>query len=101
MKTLFFLFFLDLLAKKTAKILMKDKKNLMFPLNKENVGTGVQSLNFYKMLRKFPVNFFFVRVKSITHISEKPFRKKFTQVRRLIPSFFFIKKCIIPIQISF
>ena len=46
---LFFLFFPDLLAKKTAKILMKDKKNLMFPLNKENVGTGVQSLNFYKI----------------------------------------------------
>ena len=37
---LFFLIFPDLLAKKTAKILMKDKKNLMFPLNKENVGQG-------------------------------------------------------------
>ena len=44
-----FLIFPDLRVKKTVKILKKVKKNLMFSLNKENVGTGVHSLNFYKI----------------------------------------------------
>ena len=47
-----FLFFPDLRAKKTVNILKKVKKNLMFSLNKENVGTGEQSLNFLKIVKE-------------------------------------------------
>ena len=45
---IFFDFFL-ILGEENVKKFKESNKNLMFSLNKENVGTGVQSLNFYKI----------------------------------------------------